>query len=381
VKSALEHSWYAGMRFKMAFETEDSSRISWFMGTIATVQPADPVLWPNSPWRVLQVAWDDPDLLQGVSRVSPWQVKLLATFPMQLPPFSLPKKKLRAALPQELQLQAPGLLGLPLASTSHGLPAMPWRSSSALVDDSSAGMQGARHDHFNGLPAVDFRSCNYKRPREFNQENHQLFHPQTEDSHTANTNLHNYFSPLPRRPDVPVPSIQSPAFMSASVSAQLEPPVKKTSAAATSFFLFGQFIDPSCASKSQERPNGQQVMETRNASSENDKARDSSRGNMLKWLHANDEGATTSPQFKVSMEGDDVGRTLELSLFNTYDELYSRLGAMFSVSQLQDCVVYRDVRGSIRRIGDEPFRSFVQTGRHLTILQQGFDRKTAEERS
>lgn len=55
VKSALEHSWYVGMRFKMAFETEDSSRISWFMGTIAAVQPTDPVLWPNSPWRVLQV--------------------------------------------------------------------------------------------------------------------------------------------------------------------------------------------------------------------------------------------------------------------------------------------------------------------------------------
>ncbi|CAB4320591.1 unnamed protein product [Prunus armeniaca] len=30
--------WCSGMRFKMAFETEDSSRISWFMGTIAFVQ-------------------------------------------------------------------------------------------------------------------------------------------------------------------------------------------------------------------------------------------------------------------------------------------------------------------------------------------------------
>ncbi|KAH0981781.1 hypothetical protein GBA52_008958 [Prunus armeniaca] len=30
--------WCSGMRFKMAFETEDSSRISWFMGTIASVQ-------------------------------------------------------------------------------------------------------------------------------------------------------------------------------------------------------------------------------------------------------------------------------------------------------------------------------------------------------
>ncbi|KAJ7523491.1 hypothetical protein O6H91_18G051800 [Diphasiastrum complanatum] len=55
VKASLEHSWYPGMRFKMAFETEDSSRISWFMGTISAVQPADPIFWPNSPWRVLQV--------------------------------------------------------------------------------------------------------------------------------------------------------------------------------------------------------------------------------------------------------------------------------------------------------------------------------------
>lgn len=56
VKQALDHTWYAGMRFKMAFETEDSSRISWFMGTIAAVQSADPLLWPNSPWRVLQAS-------------------------------------------------------------------------------------------------------------------------------------------------------------------------------------------------------------------------------------------------------------------------------------------------------------------------------------
>jgi hypothetical protein len=55
VKQALDQAWCGGMRFKMAFETEDSSRVSWFMGTISAVQPADPILWPNSPWRVLQV--------------------------------------------------------------------------------------------------------------------------------------------------------------------------------------------------------------------------------------------------------------------------------------------------------------------------------------
>ncbi|XP_059626788.1 auxin response factor 18-like [Cornus florida] len=64
VRTAMRIQWCYGMRFKMAFETEDSSRISWFMGTIASVQVADPIHWPNSPWRILQV------------REKKWQTKI-----------------------------------------------------------------------------------------------------------------------------------------------------------------------------------------------------------------------------------------------------------------------------------------------------------------
>ncbi|KAG6404630.1 hypothetical protein SASPL_136881 [Salvia splendens] len=76
VRAAMRVQWCPGIRFKMAFETEDSSRISWFMGTISSVQVDDPIHWPNSPWRILQVAWDEPDLLQNVKRVNPWLVEL-----------------------------------------------------------------------------------------------------------------------------------------------------------------------------------------------------------------------------------------------------------------------------------------------------------------
>jgi len=57
VKAAMQIQWCSGMRFKMPFETEDSSRISWFMGTISSVQVADPIRWPDSPWRLLQVQY------------------------------------------------------------------------------------------------------------------------------------------------------------------------------------------------------------------------------------------------------------------------------------------------------------------------------------
>ncbi|KAI5395590.1 variant 5, Auxin response factor 16 [Lathyrus oleraceus] len=55
VEAAMHIRWCSGIRFKMPFETEDSSRISWFMGIVSGVQFVDPLLWPNSPWRLLQV--------------------------------------------------------------------------------------------------------------------------------------------------------------------------------------------------------------------------------------------------------------------------------------------------------------------------------------
>jgi len=58
VKESMQAPWCPGLRFKMAFETEDLSRISWFMGTVAGVEPADPARWPQSPWRLLQVRVD-----------------------------------------------------------------------------------------------------------------------------------------------------------------------------------------------------------------------------------------------------------------------------------------------------------------------------------
>lgn len=105
VKAAMRVKWCPGMRFKMAFETEDSSRISWFMGTISSVHVHDQIHWPNSPWRLLQVSWDEPDLLQNVKRVSPWLVEMVSNMPpIHLSPFSPPRKKLRIPQPPDFSL-------------------------------------------------------------------------------------------------------------------------------------------------------------------------------------------------------------------------------------------------------------------------------------
>ena len=55
VRSSLQQRWTPGLRFKMAVETEDASRVSWFVGSVSKVEEVDPLRWPNSPWKILQV--------------------------------------------------------------------------------------------------------------------------------------------------------------------------------------------------------------------------------------------------------------------------------------------------------------------------------------
>ncbi|KAI5082455.1 hypothetical protein GOP47_0002198 [Adiantum capillus-veneris] len=151
VRKSLQRSWAPGMRFKMAVDTDDASRTSWYMGTIMTVEEVDPVCWPMSPWKILQVTWDE-GVLQGIERVSPWQVDLVS--PMLLPPLSLPRKKLRLLHPRELQLDGGGHEVSPLISSST--PVYPHPSYEFQVTGLYPSMEGARHGSNDGLAAQDF---------------------------------------------------------------------------------------------------------------------------------------------------------------------------------------------------------------------------------
>ncbi|XP_042015711.1 auxin response factor 18-like [Salvia splendens] len=193
VRAAMRVQWCPGIRFKMAFETEDSSRISWFMGTISSVQVDDPIHWPNSPWRILQVAWDEPDLLQNVKRVNPWLVELVSSIPsIHLSPFSFSPTNKR---PRQYSEYLSMLLNNPLSPSSP---------LCCLPDNISTGIQGARHAqfvlsssdlHLNklqlGLRPFDFKPLDYGselpkfvtgHPPENPNSNASPHYPKTESS-------------------------------------------------------------------------------------------------------------------------------------------------------------------------------------------------------
>lgn len=92
VKAVYHTRVSVGMRFRMLFETEESS-VRRYMGTITGISDLDPVRWPNSYWRSVKVGWDESTAGERQPRVSLWEIEPLTTFPMYPSPFPLRLKR------------------------------------------------------------------------------------------------------------------------------------------------------------------------------------------------------------------------------------------------------------------------------------------------
>ncbi|KAI7746636.1 hypothetical protein M8C21_013280 [Ambrosia artemisiifolia] len=320
LNAALCVQWCVGMRFKMAFETEDSSRISWFMGTVSSVQVVDPFFWPNSPWRLLQVDWDEPDLLQNVKRVSPWLVELVSNMPpIHLSPFSPHRKKLR--LPRTPDLPKDGFALPPSFSVNPHTPSSYF----------SAGIQGARHARFQ----IPFSDLNLTHKLQLNLFPKHFDSPNGPDD-VINCNNDDISCLL---------SIGNPSYKLDPNEDKVKPPI---------FLLFGQPIHIE-----QQSP---QVMHS---------ADENAAHKELVWGN----------HCEVFLESENVGRTLDLSVIGSYEELDKTLANWFGVELLNNasCMIYSDSEGVVKRIGDEPFSEFVLNAKRLTILMDVCGRDDGRE--
>ncbi|WOL16731.1 hypothetical protein Cni_G25519 [Canna indica] len=377
VKAATRIQWFPGMRFKMAFETEDSSRISWFMGTISSVQVADPIRWPNSPWRLLQVAWDEPDLLQNVKRVSPWLVELVSNMPaIHLTHLSPPRKKPR--IPQHLDFPFEGQFRTPVVP---GTPLVPRdRPFHCFSDSAPAGIQGARHAQF-GLSLPDLH---------LNKMQKGLFH--------AGFHQFDHASP-PSRISTGVivgsPTIHDNVSCLLTIGHPPQSSTRSSNAKPPQLMLFGQ---PILTEQQVSLGKSEDTTLSHGAT-----ANISSDGNHEKSMNMSDNSGSAICRkgplevfpcnsdrrplelnveighCKVFMELEDVGRTLDLSVFGSYEELYGRLADMFGIkkSEMMSHVLYKDVAGAVKHTGDEPFSDFMKIARRLTIITDSVKHNSA----
>ncbi|TKY74328.1 Auxin response factor 17 [Spatholobus suberectus] len=155
VDEAMSVAWSPGMRVKMAVETDDSSRMTWFQGTVSSVSFHDNDQWRGSPWRMLQITWDEPEVLQNAKWVSPWQVELVSTTPALHSAFP-PTKKFRAAHGSGVFSDGEGN---PFSMTGFTNSAMGHLNQTLLnYGTFPAGMQGARHDVFSASSFTNYPS-------------------------------------------------------------------------------------------------------------------------------------------------------------------------------------------------------------------------------
>lgn len=303
----------------------------------------------NIVWNGLQVTWDEPDLLQNVKRVSPWLVELVSNTPaVHLAPFSPPRKKLRIPHHPDFPLDAHQLPPPPF--TNH-----PYGSSLCCLPQEStpAGIQGTRHAQ-NGISLSDLH---------LNKLQSGLFH----------TGFHHRFD---RTTISPPPKFTTSLFVSTpstndDISCLLTIGSPATSKPCnekkppTQLVLFGQPIlteqQISLSSSGNSSSDGNNEKGANLSSSD---------GSALGSQHQN--GGENSPAWfrdqrapleletrhcKVFMESEDVGRSLDLTVFGSYEELYRRLADMFGIekSEIVNHLPYCDAAGAVKHTGDAPF--------------------------
>ncbi|KAF8103565.1 hypothetical protein N665_0188s0494 [Sinapis alba] len=145
VEASVNAYWAPGTRVKMAMETEDSSRITWFQGVVsATFQET---------WKQLQITWDEPEILQNLKRVNPWQVEVVASS-TQLHAAAYPPPTKRSKYPHGASGFLSGEEGEMIYSgRGQAVDPNPYVYSNTTVP---AGMQGARHYEFGSYNSTGF---------------------------------------------------------------------------------------------------------------------------------------------------------------------------------------------------------------------------------
>ncbi|WVZ86425.1 hypothetical protein U9M48_033205 [Paspalum notatum var. saurae] len=379
VSASMQVQWTSGQRFKMAFETEDASRISWLMGAIAGVQPADPSRWPRSPWRLLQVTWDEaPELLGNVHRVSPWLVEPVSSMPNlhMPPPFSASRKKPR--IPpynnESILLEGQQLFDTAFPR-NHPLPPAPKHDRGFIVPSfpfpeygygsAAAGIQGARQAQFIQM---------FSDPNIGDLQRSLLF--------CAGIRAADHRAPATPRisTDLTLPRQDAPSSPpSAGADGAKAPGV---------VMLFGRAIlteEQMKSSSSSGVPSSPRAVNRGSSSntsdgSGSDVTQTQVSPTMTKrpsWMspwsgdNSPSQWGLEAGQCKVFVESDAIGRNLDLSALGSFEELYARLSAMFCIDNAADLgshVLYLTAAGEAKHVGDEPFSAFVKSARRITIL-------------
>ncbi|GMH00401.1 hypothetical protein Nepgr_002240 [Nepenthes gracilis] len=336
---AANHGFAVGMRFNMTFEGEDSPDRK-FTGTIVGVGDISPE-WLGSKWRSLKIQWDEHATIQRPERVSPWEIEpFVGSILMSPTPPKIVKSK--RSRPSDLHiadnLQHGSAQTLDFSSTRNQLdlilPHSPGVSGSTrlLLDTTEESTDTSVQRILSGRPSWGSSKLSGDPDQVVNQRKSGL---------SLSCRLF---------------GIELKNCVSASLEKEL--PCSSNDATATL---------PAVSPKTGKVESVDRWLESSkqpNQAPLNDPGKD-------KPINQNRLGSTRS-RTKVKMQGVAVGRAVDLTALQGYDELTDELEKMFDIKgELQTrkkwAVVFTDDEGNMMLLGDDPWLEFCKMVRKILI--------------
>ncbi|CAE5962628.1 unnamed protein product [Arabidopsis arenosa] len=327
-----------GMRFKMRFEGEEAPEKR-FSGTIVGVQENKSSVWHDSEWRSLKVQWDEPSSVFRPERVSPWELEPLVanSTPSQPQP---PQRNKRPRPP-----------GLPSPTTGPSAPDGVWKSPAdtpSSVPLFSPPAKAATFGHGgNKSFGVSIGSAFWPSNADSAAESFaSAFNNESTEKKQTNGNVCRLFG-FELVENVNVDECFSAASVSGAVA--VDQPVPSNE------FDSGQQSEPLNINQS-DIPSGSGDPEKSSLRSPQE-----SQSRQIRSCT------------KVHMQGSAVGRAVDLTRSECYEDLFKKLEEMFEIkgelleSTKKWQVVYTDDEDDMMMVGDDPWNEFCGMVRKIFI--------------
>ncbi|KAK3012304.1 hypothetical protein RJ639_012852 [Escallonia herrerae] len=374
---AIKHGFSVGMRFRMRFEGEDSPERR-FTGTIVGAGDISPQ-WSDSKWRSLKVQWDEPATILRPERVSPWEIE----------PFVASSSSVDLTQPA-MKIKRPRPIDLPLAeNTTSSAAARFWYPGSTTLLEmshlcSTTEVQSNESQTAWPPKQKDLSSTERACPDGIWPGSLNLFPDRGEDNKNvlARFILSDYTSPVSSRAsngptlDQVEKRKRSESFTGCRLfGIDLRSNVNNSSAPQTE--VAGSKIgsnsksglkgpSPVSASEADRALNADILMSPTEEKQVQSEA--------IPKETQSKSGCTTSTRSrtKVQMQGVAVGRAVDLTALEGYDDLITELEKMFEIKGELHArnkweVVYTDDEGDMMLVGDDPWTEFCEMVRKIFI--------------
>ncbi|CAK9136911.1 unnamed protein product [Ilex paraguariensis] len=385
---SVSHGFSVGMRFKMRFEGEESPERR-FTGTIVGTDGISSE-WLDSKWRSLKIQWDEPATIQRPKRVSPWELEpFAASASVEL---TQPMMKIKRPRPIDLPHTEPTASSAaspfwcPGSATSlefghfsttevqSKVSQVVWPPRQKELDSNipnSSNLRSSRGNPDGMRPTSVLMNGSLNLFRETEEKKNVLTRSVVSDytspvSSRASNGLMLDQVDKGRKPDTST-SCRLFGFDLRNNSNPVLPPEKEV---ASPNVVPGSGIEhptPATVSEADRHENPDL--------SKSSKEKKQVQSEALTKVMQSELGSTTSTRSrtKVQMEGVAVGRAVDLSTLDGYNDLITGLEKMFEIQgELHPRnkweVAYTDDKGDMMLVGNDPWPEFCRMVRKIFIF-------------